>query len=385
MSIPTVNVSLNSCQKICVSASTVCIEESPYSWTTTTPSLVTLNSSGLNCLIAAKPNVSGIATVVLSNYVANPVLYIVVTITNYTSLVFSTSGTNFLLSTTVVSPATPPNNNPYQISGPFNSLASPLDPNLTYFVWNQSPSTGFTDQLNITNFIPGTVSRVTALPTSIGAGATNFGLLMFQRTLDPFLNPLYPIVTRVSVPKPAPAVFIINCDFNGLLPCTYTSYLPFAQYTSAQIAPTTIRIYGSVMNSSNRSIDVITETNIQNFNQPIEMSMMICPKGYLNTSNVGLMWCDTVNVTIALALNAVISVPLPVNIPGFATSVVFAQPYSITPNSTNVRGILLIRSSVMTSATAISLNVFNSTNVQFTVPISFFVFSKTVTSGYTFV
>lgn len=383
MSIPAVNVSLNSCQKICITASNVCTEESPYSWTTTTPSLVTVSYSGLSALIAAKPNVSGVATVVLSNNIGNPVLYVIITITNYTSLTFSTSGTNFLLSTTVTS-GSPPSLNPYQISGPFNSLANPLDPDLTFFVWNQNTSAGVTDVITITNFVPGTTSRVTAFTASpSGVLAANLGLLMFQRTVDPFANPFYPLVTRVTGVKPPVGTNTISVNFNGVLPCVPTAYLPFVQFSGTQTSPDIV-INGSVIDSTGRSITLIS-SNLQNFSVPILISIMICPKGFLNISNIGLMYCDVINVSIATPLNAVITVSLPVTIPGFATAVVFAQANDITPNAANTTGRLRIRGGNMPTASTVALNVFNQTNVAFTSPISFFIFSKTVTSGYTFV
>jgi len=377
----TITLSLNSCQKICLAMQNTCPSLAPFSWTTTTPSLITIQYNSTNAIIIANANVSGTGIVIFSSYNATPLFYFIITITNslYVSSYPSPTTTQCLLSTIVVAASPPVHSGPYIINGPFNSISSPSNPNLSFFTFNVL-NVAYTSAFPYINyFIPGSTAsylEVGNLGTTT-SGSINFGLIVLQKTFSPYVDLSIPVATTLTgivPPTGTPNVSLYFGSSFPSLPCTSSNYLSFAQLYGSEVTTITY-IYASSVDPSGQSVSVYCNTIFPGPpGSSFQASIMVCPENYFNPSSTCLIWCGSIGITTASGATSY-TINLPVAISNYANCFMLIQPTIVSLST--------VSSSFSSSSTVV---VYCTTDIAagVNVNLSCFCFYNNAVSGYSF-
>lgn len=248
------SVSLNSCQKLCVQLSNPG-GTSPYTWTSSNPSVGVLSSgSGLSAIIVG--NSSGGANIVAKDASGSVAAVFIVTVTAVANQMTPSSNTS-LIASARTSSSTTNTAGLATLSGSFSTFASGFSTgNVAYFIIGATAGSGslFVGVLNAfwnrpsANTISVDFNNNTGAPNNITFGVVGLAVT----TATPSLTTLdyqIPIVQYITGTQSVSAFStLITLPF--VLPCTDTSnYMCFAQNSTTSPSTNTILV-SSVLSAS---------------------------------------------------------------------------------------------------------------------------------------
>lgn len=393
-------LSLNSCQKICLAVtSSSCLTNNTYTWSTTTPSLVTLTAGSVGCIVKVNSlTTSGVAFVFAQDATSTVVFGAQITITPYFNVVFPASNASILCATLVQSPPVPSIlGTPLIIGGPFNSFASSNLNNLVFFTFNQLRDNGasvFANALVNNNFVPGTNSVLNTYPLNGTVPVTNItfkiGMLMFRTLTSSFADPYFPSVFAITLPKPGTGQGAISVQLPKRLPCTFDNYISFTQLITTQT--TGLFTFGSVVNSDSASVSIQYGNLLNNLvANSFGISILVCPKGFFTPiSSNTFIYSNTVVFNVPAApFTGTVTVNLPVGgMP--AATMWFAQPQDIslsitTPTFGPIQVYAVQQTATSSTSTTLDFKVGNNNSSIYAVTMGLIgIFPRDGTSTFTF-
>jgi hypothetical protein len=382
--------SINSCQKLCLSVTDPCGSYTTFTWTTSTPSLVSISYNNGNAIITSLPFVSGTAIVNVNDSVGNLLLTFTINITNYTALSFPVTNTQFLTSTFVTS-STLPSSQTLTIAGPFNTYANPNTSGLCFFVFNNIvQGAGFINGIICTNFLPGSTSSSLQVITTTNSGPNaKVALMMLEPNTGSATDPLFPLATSLT------NVPFIGTDTQSIylsqvLPCLPSGYMCFVQINGTYTS--NVFVYGNTFDTSggffNIEISTLGYNTLSTSQTSYNLSVFFCPIGYYNLSSTSLIWSNQITVTIiGSSSNTSVTVYLPtgISIPLANNVLWFAQPATIATvvnGTSTVIGVVQIFTVVQTSSTTLSMQLTCNSTTNVSIPINFFAIANNNAAGF---
>jgi hypothetical protein len=394
-------LSLNSCQKVCLAVNnSTCPSNASYTWASSNPSLVTLTTSTIGCIVSVNSiMLSGIVYITALDVTSSVVFTAVITVNSYTTSSFSPTTTQFIYSEIVNN--TPASVNiPFSITGPIGGLAGGNLSNIVFFATNMLPFATGNMSASITNtlFTPGTNSFLycytlnqscTATEAPCSGAITNFaiGISMFRTISSSFNDPLFTSVFAKTLPIPGIGVTTLTVTFPNKLNCSYTNYVVYMQLNTA--ADFAFSPFGCILNSDNQTATLQLGTLIQylggyptpNLYTTVGVSTMICPNGYLNASSSSLVYSAILtSISIPNGVNTV-TITLPVTLPYNASAPLIC--YCINNSlglATAALGNLQLSFVQQASATTVNLGCINNTGSTLTTSLNFIAIAPPTTS-----
>lgn len=366
------SVTLNYCQKICISFPIASCVITPITWVSLNTNIATVYYNQNSAIIKATFGGLGIANIVVSD--ATGVIFTVyVSVFAYVPPVvvnpkyqyvstFNVSGTiNTSSNATVV--------------GPFNSLVVPTQPNLCMIAMIQNANA--TNSAIISTFFnPSTASTLTLRGQFLPAAATlNVGIGVFQPTVNTTIDHYLIFSSTFTVVTPLNSSVINGTTYylyqyavQSYAFCGDDNYISFVQPISNIVTGIQPNLVSS--NVSLNSILSFQSTVATN----VLASAIIVPKSYYNTSSTSLVYSKIVSVS--LVGSGVVTVTIDTIPTG--TVMWFAQQY----NTDNV-AIANVLSVEHTSSTTLDIKfILNPPSTPVTRNVSIIAYKLQSNAGY---
>lgn len=282
------NISLNFCQKTCVTISPGSCVSSSIIWTVSDPNIVAITSNGNNVII--KPVYGAIGkTVVMASYLDGTSLLIFVTVTSFFDSIIPPilPKYKYIYSTSVTYLITGSSST---ISGPFNPLIIPFSTNICTLVKIQNVNINTFSSL----FIPGTNSIIKVFHSnSFGSTSTNCDFMLFETTADSDPDSLLPFASPFisGLPISTTGTFsTYSFPTNIILPCDSVNYITLVQLNSST------NPNGFVITSNLSDQNYIT-FQTTGFSSSTQCSAIIVPSGYFNILSNSLIYTTIISIT----------------------------------------------------------------------------------------
>lgn len=331
------SLSLNFCEKACISVPVNTCNFLPLTWTVVGPVLVTVFSSGANAIIKPIYGSVGLTAVTVSD-ASGTMITITINLTSPFGVSVTTPKYQQVYVSTVVGIAAALQTSA-TISGNFNSLIVPFQPNICSFCCPQITALALPVFSSL--FTPGTNSII-KINGNFLIGSLTFGFGLFKETANINIDPLLPFATQFINP-----IFITSNAslftyqyFPSILPiCDTTNYLTLIQSNTVGVS-----VVSCLYESSN---SVKFQTNASLTGTEI-FSIIVVPKSYYNLASTTLVCSLIANVTVSAAIT-IVNIPIP-SIPIITGVCWFATIGQLSNNGLFVTGVIQLSSTVLTVA-----------------------------------
>lgn len=288
------SVSINSCQKLCVTIPSSCLSSEPYTWTSSDVTVATVNANNTNAIIKATYGNGGLAVISIQDSLLNTVFVVYVTVTNY-------------LNTTVINPAyqynlscqltkSPPvSGTKATFAGPLNYFNNPATVGLCLL--GMAVGQGLNCNVNGGIFIPNSTNSTIELYGlfSVVAAVVPVNFALFQPVVGGLnVNPLVPYASSFTTlpSNPGQPVQIFN---TGVLPCDVADYLSFVMLNES---------------TNNRKITaskfsggfIQFQFNLINPTVAFTASAIVAPLNYFNAASTSIIYSALVQVTVPVSV-----------------------------------------------------------------------------------
>lgn len=362
------NLSINSCEKICLTLSSATCAPIPpnefFTWTSTDTTIATVNSNNINAIVEGVYGPGGSCQIQVKDLSLTIVFVINLTVTDYLNTTVLNPNTKMLFSS-ALTPSFFSTQTQATISGPFNSLVGITNPNLCYITFF-SQDTGSFINSNLFN-LGSASSTLQSFGSFIGGFAVRFYFSLFIPTGGSDINPLIPFASSITMsPTSSGLPQTFNLGFRT--PCFESNYLSFVQL---DFGPGNTRF----VNSSQ-----LTSGSILNMNfwptaptSTFKVSAVVVPNNYFNLLSTTLIYS---NLRTILITSAAFTFALIVPFSGMSVNW-YVQQYDTTPGNE-----IRIRSAILVGATLMVVGERLTSTVKFNTTISIIAFAIQSSIGY---
>lgn len=284
-----ISISINFCQKVCVTIPSQCISNLTYTWTNVTPNLITvLSNGGSAILIPVYPN-SGNAIVIVQDSSGSTITLNITIASLFVPV--PNAKYQYVYSTSI--PITAPFLIPFTINGPFNSLISPPQNDICSLVFTNNGD-GSEDWVLTSAYVPGSTSSITGTRTW-ASNTADMTFVLIKPTANVNIDPLIPFGSRVDglVKYTSVQIGLNSYDYfmcpTGFTdpPCPYQNYISIVQ----PVTPSPGIVFGSQFLSDGNIYIIATLVTVTDFN------VLLVPNQYFNISSNDLVYTATATYT----------------------------------------------------------------------------------------
>ena len=310
------NLIINSCQKVCVSIPPSCPLTQPYTWVSSAPSIVIVDGNNLNAIIRTAYGSIGTYYISIIDSFSTTVFVIVVNVIDYLNTIVANPAYQYIFSGKAAQNT--PTGLKATITGAFNSLVNPLTPGLC-IIGMPEKATGV-NFINGGIFVPGTNSRMEFYGTWSVSSILTINFAIFQPTgLGNDTDPLIPYASSFTTEPTNPNQPVQSFTV-GLFPCDIPNYISFVQLNESA---NNRKIISSKYNGGYLDF----QFNLLNPTTTYSASAIIVPAGYTNLSSTSILYTRIVQITVPNSLaNQTVNVTIPSISPD---AVWFAQQQSV--------------------------------------------------------
>ena len=225
------SLTVNSCQKICVNLQPNSCGFLPVVWNTPNPNIALINSSGSSAIITPNLDAVGLTTILITD-TSGTEFRIYLTITSIFNLIPNPKY-QYIYATNVLANF-PSLTQTMSISGPFNSLVAPFQPDIVTFVTSGNTSPNY---VGSSLFIQ-SPSNPTIPCIGSFAGPDDINLLLFGKTLNATNDPILVYADTVisqfqGITVAGAGIYKMQLNFTSQ--CSLNNYICFVQKRNLEI------------------------------------------------------------------------------------------------------------------------------------------------------
>lgn len=286
------NISLTTCQKVCLTIPGSCNVIEPYVWVSSNPSIVTVSSNDTNAIIRGVYGVPGTARVTVFDSLGAIVFVIYVTVIDYLNTTVPNPSYKYNLSSQVFK-IQPTTGTLAIISGPLNYFINPATVGLCLIAM----PIGASSFINSGIFLPNSTNSTIQLNGSFNVPSTtlsiSFGL--FQPVIGGTdIDPLLPFASTFTTNATNPGQPVQDFDV-PIFPCDTADYISFVMlFESTGFRKITASRYiGGKLQY---------QFNLINPSTFYTASAIIVPLNYFNAASTSIIYTATVQVVVPTTL-----------------------------------------------------------------------------------
>lgn len=292
-------LTINSCQKVCVSIPSSCLASEPYTWASGNTNVATVTSNNLNAIIKATYGSGGSTTISILDSFSNVVFVIFLTVTNYLDIIVGNPAYKYIISSQLIK-APPVTGTKATITGPINYFVNPATSGICLI--GMSAGQGLNSNINCGVFVPNSTNSSIELYGLFNVVAANvpisFGL--FQPIVGGTdIDPLIPYASSFTTLPSNSGQSVQNFNI-GILPCDVVDYLTFIMLNETANNRKIIasRYQGGFLQFLFSALNPTTT---------FTASAIVVPLNYFNASSTSIIYTAvvTINVPTSLATQSV--------------------------------------------------------------------------------